>query len=77
MCIIYLKKEAYVIDRKAFYLLCRLQEVKFGYEDMDDYDRDVEKLKMFKLILAWLIDQKRAIKFDGKPHHLVIQFKDD
>jgi len=64
-----------LIDRKAYFLLCRLQEVKFGYED--NGINDDEKFKMFTLTLDWMVNQKRAIKLIQKPTHLIIKFKDD
>lgn len=75
MCITYLKDEAYLVDREAFYLLCRLQEVEFGFEYPFEYDR--EKMKMYKLTLEWLIERKKAIKLDRKPTHLIIKFRDE
>ena len=76
MAIIYLKKEAYLIDRKAYYLLCRLQEVEFGFEgDPSEYDK--AKMMMYKFTLDWLIDEKKAIKLDRKPTHLHIKFQDE
>lgn len=75
MCIVYLKKEAYLVDREAFYLLCKLQEVEFAFEDPSEYDK--EKMKMFKLILEWLMERKKALKLDRAPTHLIIKFKDE
>jgi len=75
MAIIHLKDEAYLVDREAYYLLCRLQEVEFGFEDPSEYDE--EKMKMYKFTLEWLIDRKKAIKLDRKPTHLIIKFRDE
>jgi len=75
MCIIHLKDEAYLVDREAYYLLCRLQEVEFAFEDSSEYDK--EKMKMYKFTLEWLIDRKKAIKLDRKPTHLIIKFRDE
>ena len=75
MCIVHLKDEAYLVDREAFYLLCKLQEVEFGFEDPSEYDK--EKMKMFKLTLEWLMERKKALKLDRTPTHLIIKFKDE
>ena len=75
MCIVHLKDEAYLVDREAFYLLCKLQEVEFGFEDTSEYDK--EKMKMFKLTLEWLRERKKALKLKRKPTHLIIKFKDE
>ena len=75
MCIVYLKGEAYLVDREAFYLLCALQQVEFAFEDPSEYDK--EKMKMFKLTLEWLRERKKALKLERKPTHLIIKFKDE
>jgi len=75
MCIVYLKDEVYLVDREAFYLLCKLQGVEFGFEDPSEYAK--EKIKMFKLILEWLMERKKALKLARTPTHLIIKFKDE
>ena len=70
MCIVHLKDQpVYLIDRKAFYLLCSLQQVKF--------ERDNEKLLMYTLTLEWLQTMGRAIKLEKPPTHLIIEFEDE
>jgi len=82
MCMVHLKKEAYLVDRQAYYLLCRLQEVEFGNEDsedkyMDDIASDEEKMKMYRAILDWLTNQRRAIRLARTPTHLIIKFNEE
>ena len=76
IAIIHLKDKHYLIDRQAYYLLCNMQQIKFGFEDGVPRG-DEEKEKMFQLILDWLVDNQTAIKLSCRPHHLIIKFEDE
>jgi hypothetical protein len=75
MCIVHVKDKVYFVDREAFYLLCSLQQVEFGFEDPSEYD--VAKEQMFTLTLSWLIDRKKAFPLERTPTHLAIKFRDE
>jgi hypothetical protein len=75
IAIIHIKEEAYLIDRQAYYILCNIQDVDFGFEDPSEYNR--ERKKMFDILMGWLFINNHAIKLENTPHHLIIKFRDE
>jgi len=77
MALVHVKDDVYLVDREAYYLCCSLQQVKFAPNNGDDYDykRIEAKRQMYALVLAWFIENGKAIKLDCKqsPIHLIIE----
>jgi hypothetical protein len=63
MSMVYIGEKTYLVDREAYYLLCKLQEKKMPRTPYET---------IYLKVLSWLVDNKKAIELSQKPIQLVI-----
>lgn len=66
MAIVHVGDKLYLVDREAYYLLCRLQEPELNEE---------KGRQTFSIVCDWLIERGKAIPLENNPIHLIPKFK--